>query len=909
MIPPSKQPRRFWFAIALAALGTISVPVWILLSQHAQAGSGVFEHAAQGVAALVAAAACLVAAMRVRERPERWMFLATSSVTWAIGEGIWCYSHFGAAASSALPGSFPSSSDGWFLASIPLAAIGLVLFPVPPRRSTIGLQGILDGVLIAGSLVYASWASVLAPIYGAHNDTLAAKILSPGYPTGDILLASLALVVLARSGSRMRSGLEWVTVAMVAFTVADIGVDHLGETGNTTIAYQLLGVGRVVGFLLVGLGAMWVLSSRPVAFVGQERVTRTSFLAPYAPFGLAGAITLERVLRHESLGLVASLWGLALLVVLSARQILSFFDNVSINHRLEDKVKMSIVELRAREARFSALVQNSSDVVSVVDEHGTISFQSLSVQRVLGWDPESSVGSSLLSMLHPSDQPRWAAVVERVLASPKSEVSTEWKLRHADGSWRSFQTIVTNLFDEPSVRGLVLNSRDVTEQKALEDQLRHQAFHDPLTGLANRALFSEHLDHAVRRRIRSGAGLSVLFIDVDDFKAVNDLRGHALGDKLLAKVAQRLEETLRDADLIARLGGDEFAVLLETEPVDPHPCVVAGRLIEAFSRPFEMSSTEIHARVSIGVAIDDAGGETSEELIRNADLAMYAAKIRGKGTYEVYSPEMHSIILDRMQTESELRRALEREELVVFYQPIVDVATKNVIDVEALVRWDRGAEGLVMPGDFIDVAEASGLIVPLGAWVLNRACQDMMALSEKSGMPKNLGLSVNLSPRQLADPSLLLTVREALDESGLEPHRLTLEITESSIMQNTPRTCEVLAQLRALGVKTAIDDFGTGYSSLGSLRDIPLDILKIDRSFIIDISTSQESVRLAKTILQLADDFNLRTVAEGIEQSDQLATIANLGCDSVQGFYLGKPMAPDDLALSLGKDLPHAISA
>jgi len=907
MVRRQGQPRWFWLATASAGLATAVVLLWTF-AHHT--GTGTFEHAASGVAALLAAGACLVAASRVSDRPERWMLLAAACVTWAIGEATWCYSQLAVAhpASVATSGTFPSASDGWFVASVPLAAAAILMFPVPRRRFAAGVQGLLDGVLIAASLTYASWQTVLAPIYSAHHDTLLTKLLSPGYPTGDLLLVTLALILAARSGSRMRSGLEWVMVGVVAFAVADIAVEHLRNmSGYMGTAVQLLGAGRVAGYLMIGLGALWVLSSGPVRTVEKERVTRTSFLAPYAPFGLAGAITLERVLSGQTLGMVSTLWALGLIVVISTRQILSFSDNVNLNHRLEARVKMSIVELRAREARFSALVQNSSDVVSVVDEHGTVSFQSHSVQRVLGWDPDTAAGSSLLSMLHPTDQPRWAAVVERVMSSPKSECVAEWRLRHADGSWRSFQSVVTNLFDEPSVRGLVLNSRDITDQKALEDQLRHQAFHDPLTGLANRALFSEHLEHAVRRRIRSGTGLAVLFIDVDDFKAVNDLRGHALGDKLLSRVGLRLEEALRDADLIARLGGDEFAVLLETEPVDPHPCVVASRLIEAFTEPFVMGTSEVFARVSIGVAIDDAGGESAEELLRNADLAMYAAKISGKGTYEVYTPEMHSIILDRMETEAELRRALEREELVVYYQPIVDVATRTVVDLEALVRWDRGEAGLAMPSDFIDVAETSGLIVSLGAWVLNRACNDMHSFFEQSGGPKSqLGLSVNLSPRQLSDPNLIVTVREALESSGLDAARLTLEITESTIMQNTPRTCEVLAQLRGLGVKIAIDDFGTGYSSLGSLRDIPLDILKIDRTFVTDISTSDESIRLAKTILQLADDFHLRTVAEGIEEVEQLTALEGLGCDSVQGFYLGRPMAPQDLARVLQSGLAAA---
>ena len=325
---------------------------------------------------------------------------------------------------------------------------------------------------------------------------------------------------------------------------------------------------------------------------------------------------------------------------------------------LETAVARAALDLQTREARFTALIQNSSDLVTIVDRDATVLFQSPSVARVLGWDAHSSLGTTLMAAVHVADHEHWRCVADLLVESSSKETTVEWRFRHADGSWRVLQSLVTDLTHEPSVGGLVLNSRDITDQKILEEQLRHEAFHDSLTGLANRALFAEHLDQAVRRRGRIGAGLAVLFIDLDSFKAVNDLHGHALGDDVLKRAAQRLQATLRDADAIARLSGDEFAVLFEGVRVDSQPTSAATRLIEAFAEPFRAGSADVFVSASIGMAFDDCRTESAEDLLRDADLAMYAAKTKNKGSYEMFSPAMHSAIRDRMQLAAELRRAL-----------------------------------------------------------------------------------------------------------------------------------------------------------------------------------------------------------------------------------------------------------
>jgi diguanylate cyclase (GGDEF)-like protein/PAS domain S-box-containing protein len=575
---------------------------------------------------------------------------------------------------------------------------------------------------------------------------------------------------------------------------------------------------------------------------------------------------------------------------------------------LQTKVEMSTTELQGREARFSALVENSSDLVTIVDRAGTILYQTPSVARVLGWDADRFGATNFVAALHHSDQPRWRTIVDFLVEDSEGEMVAEWQVRHADGSWRFLQSIVTNLIHEPSVGGLVLNSRDITAQKTLEDQLRHLAFHDQLTGLANRALFAEHLDQALRRQSRTGGGLAVLFIDLDEFKTVNDLHGHMLGDELLKQAAERLKTTLRTADAIARMGGDEFAAIFEG--VGPgFDASAAERVIESFVQPFLIESSEVFVTASMGMALNDSGTESAEDLIRNADLAMYAAKTANKGRYEVFSNDMHSTILDRMQVEVDLRRALDQSEFQAYYQPIVTLPLGTIVGVEALIRWNHPQRGLVMPGEFIGVAESSGMIVPIGAWILHHACQEFEYLTRGVAGGQNLGLSVNLSTRQLSDPLLVDTVRSALDISGLDARRLTLEITESAVMEDVSNTFRVLSELRSFGVQIAIDDFGTGYSSLSLLSEIPVDTLKIDQSFVTSVAKRPEPGRLIRAIQLLASDFGLCTVAEGVEELDQLEALLGLGCQAAQGFYFARPQPALQLAELLERDASNSVVA
>jgi diguanylate cyclase (GGDEF)-like protein len=428
----------------------------------------------------------------------------------------------------------------------------------------------------------------------------------------------------------------------------------------------------------------------------------------------------------------------------------------------------------------------------------------------------------------------------------------------------------------------------------LEEQLRHQAFHDALTGLPNRALFMDRLEHARSRSRGSLPELAVVFMDLDDFKAVNDSLGHGAGDELLVEVAERIRLAVRDGDTAARMGGDEFAILLEDTPRET-AAEVAERVIEALRLPFALSGQQVRVHATAGVALYSEARETADELLRNADVAMYLAKAQGKDRMTFFRTSLHDGAVERLQLTTDLHLALERGEFRLVYQPVADLATGDVRGVEALLRWDHPTRGDIEPSVFIPVAEECGVIVPLGRWVLREACRQAVAWQGKPGGP--ITMSVNLSARQVQHPSLVADVGAALIDSGLPPHLLTLEITETVLMQDVEATLTTLTTLKALGLRLAIDDFGTGYSSLSYLRRFPVDILKIDRSFVATLDSSDTEAALVRSILSLGETLELETVAEGIEHAAQLRELRALGARLGQGYFFARPLEVDAMSV------------
>ena len=571
---------------------------------------------------------------------------------------------------------------------------------------------------------------------------------------------------------------------------------------------------------------------------------------------------------------------------------------VQIALALESAVLTEDLLISKSEARFRSLVQNSSDLITVIEGDSTIKYQSPSAERVLGYDPGELVGRKFAELLHPHERGRVVALLADSITSAHPQVEVvECRLRHANGSWLLFEIFRTNLLDDPNVQGIVLNGRDISERKEFEQQLRHQAFHDPVTDLANRALFTNRVEHTLSRQTREESGLGVIFVDLDDFKMINDSLGHAAGDEVLMQVGKRLLQCVRPMDTVARFGGDEFAVLLEDTRTPEAVAEIADRILGAFDAPIRLDDKDVYIRASIGIATIDAEEamtSAADELIRNADVAMYMAKREGKGQYRIFEQHMHSNVLARLETKGALQRALERGELTCHYQPVIELPTKRVIGFEALVRWQHPERGLVSPAEFIPLAEETGLIVPIGNRVLQEACTQAVFLQEMAPVDPPLTMSVNISVRQLQQPDFTDQIKSILEETRLNPSCLMLEITESLLMIDTDAMVEKLHELKEIGVQLAVDDFGTGYSSLSYLSRFPVDALKIDRSFVNKVELGGQESDLAAAIVKLGETLKLKTIAEGIELPEQLDLFVGLGCNLGQGFLMAKPMAIDD---------------
>jgi len=547
---------------------------------------------------------------------------------------------------------------------------------------------------------------------------------------------------------------------------------------------------------------------------------------------------------------------------------------------------------RRTEQRVRALVEHSSDIITVIGPDLTVRWQSAAVARTLGHGAGALLGVRVTSLVHPEDVQLLESEVSAAMRRPGAVTFTV-RFRHADGGWRHLEAIAVNRLADATIEGLVLSMRDISERQALEDELRHQAFHDSLTGLANRALFEDRLVHALAGARRHGHPVAVLFLDLDDFKTINDSLGHARGDELLHQVAIRIAAVVRVTDTAARLGGDEFAVLLEIMDSERYGEEVAARLLDALQPPFEIGERELRISASIGIAISD-GQLGVDDLLRSADTAMYAAKEAGKGTLEVFVPGMHQRVFERLELTGDLQHALEREEFELDYQPIVELQHGVVIGCEALVRWAHPQRGRLAPVHFIPLAEDTGLIVPLGTWVLNQACRQAAAW-QREFPGRVLSISVNVSTRQLHDTSFPDIVSTALHDSGLEAGRLVLEITESLLPDDNDDVIRQLHALKALGVRVAVDDFGTGYSALSRLQAYPVDILKIDRSFIDGIDQDAGKVQLVRGIIDLGTSLHMSVVAEGIEQPEQADQLRALQSPNGQGYLFSRPVPPDQL--------------
>jgi len=557
------------------------------------------------------------------------------------------------------------------------------------------------------------------------------------------------------------------------------------------------------------------------------------------------------------------------------------------------------------EERFRSLVQNASDIITILEADGTISYASPATERVWGRTPETLLGTSWFELVHPDDTKAARDFLAEALRQPSTNIASEVRLQATDGTWLECEIVANNLLEQAAVSGVVLTCGDITQRKTFERQLQQMAFHDALTGLPNRALVTNRLEQALLRSSQSSESVAVLFVDLDDFKLVNDSLGHGAGDELLTALATRLQACVRVQDTTARLGGDEFIVLLEQVTRPEEAIDVANRIAHALRAPFVLGDRSMVMSASIGVAVS-AHGDRAESVLRNADLALYQAKLAGKARASLFDSSMERTAVNRLELQADLRQALEQDQFHLVYQPIVSLADGHVTGVEALLRWHHPSRGVVSPTEFIPLAEETGLIVPIGQWVLEEACRQARAWQVDYGPGPTPMMSVNLSARQFQRPELLDNIDLVLRDTGLDPRCLTVEITESVLMRDAETTVTTLQVLRDLGVRVAIDDFGTGYSSLSYLKRFPIDTLKIDRSFVDGLGQDPQDTAIVRSIVALAKTLSLRVTAEGIETASQYAYLQEMGCDLGQGYLFAHPLPAEDIGLLLAARHQHA---
>jgi diguanylate cyclase (GGDEF)-like protein/PAS domain S-box-containing protein len=575
----------------------------------------------------------------------------------------------------------------------------------------------------------------------------------------------------------------------------------------------------------------------------------------------------------------------------------------------EERLRQARADVARSEAHFRSLIEYASDAVMVLDASLQVRYASPSLKRVLGFAPEDVAGKSPVRYVNEGDAEAMKRALEAAAATPGLGSTLEFRCA-GDGAPKYLEATLANMLDNPAVEGIVVNMRDVTERRRTEEltrekiraeaQIRQLALYDSLTGLPNRHLFKEQLSDAVARADRSDQALVMLSLNLDRFKRINDTLGREVGDLVLKEVASRLIKSVRQTDYItrsdskaasqhiARQGGDEFTVLLGELNQAQEATKVARRILEALSQPFNQEGHEIVMSASIGIAVYRLDGNDADTLLKNADAAMHYAKEQGKNNYQYYNDKMNNSAFQGMTLESNLHKALERDEFSLHYQPKIDVKSGSITGAEALIRWRHPDLGLVSPAEFIPMAEESGLIIPIGEWVLDSACAQLRAWREGGLTP--VPVAVNLSAKQFHQQNIAAVVMRALQDHSVDPRLLELEITESTAMRNAEATSTTLRDLKALGVRIAIDDFGTGYSSLSYLKRFPIDSLKIDRSFVTDLPGNQDDATIAQAIIIMAHALRLKVIAEGVENEAQLEFLTANGCDEVQGYYFSRPL-------------------
>ncbi len=835
-------------------------------------------------------ASVIIAAVTVRQTargPLRsaWILLTVAQALYfvgiAIGTASWLHGQ----------DPFPGIADICYCAFYPvLAAASLFLIRAAAVRIP-WIQLTLDATIFVVGFGAFFWFLVIRPAALHTEVDFLKQALSLAYLGLDCIVL-LMLGVLLLAGGGHAGGRRVPLLLLGGFATMFIG-DILWSLAKVR-GYYLPGQFQDVLYLCcyVPLAAAGRVQMRTIAAPARAVSSTSDALARSLPYGamLAAFLVLVYFARGDIGGpaTIMTMIVFALTLLFMVRQTVVLRGDALVRERRA---------ARMVEDRYASLIANASDVIMIVDPDGALRFASPASERTLGLKPEEINGRNLPELWMGEDGEKLRRFLAEVAATPAGTVGpVELRIERGDKRY-VVESVGSNLSEDPAVQGLALNFRDISERKALEEQLRQLAFHDPLTLLANRNLFRDRVQHALTLAQCGQSSVAVMFLDLDNFKNINDSLGHDAGDRLLQAVAQRIVQTTRSSDTVARLGGDEFAVLLEGIEARTDVERLADGLIEILDAPFSLDGREVRVAASIGIAFA-AAEAGAEVLLSNADIAMYHAKAAGKNRHVTFQPQMQDLLRERLRLEADITRALANEEFFLEYQPIVDLGTRSLLGVEALVRWRHPEAGVLMPARFIQVLEECGQIVKLGRWVLKQACRDVCAWRGAVAGGAGLRLAVNISGRHLQHGELVQDVAQALSESGLEPGNLVIELTESTIMYNTDANLERFHRLKGLGVRLAIDDFGTGYSSLSYLHRFPIDILKIDRSFVSRLTNSDNGPELARAVITLGETLGLDTVAEGIELEPQVGALLALGCVAGQGFLFAKAGSLEQLSKS-----------
>ena len=1041
---PSLSPRSLRLLLCLP-------PAGILLA-HA----GLFVFLPQGplrlglndlltlVGALLAAGSFFLNASRAG-RPRAWprsgwFLLALAYCATAGGHALWGYYE---AVAGVEP--FPSPADLLFLLFYPLFIVGALRLPAA-RASRGELARMRLGALaVMLSLSLLLWNYLLAPLTQSIAGTpLVERLIAMAYPVFGMLMVWLLTMLLFRP-------LSGVSRPVYLLLILSLVLEILSDLSFCLLTLQdaytsggLLDLGWAASLILACMAGLYQFCCSPAPEAAQEQAERqgrsASLSRLYFPIlWVMAALALLIHAHYRPLPMDFRLVALSVTLIIGLvllRQGAMFWENQQMHAHLQ---RLEADQARQeRDAYFRALIENSSDPLTVVDAAGLCSYASPAVEKILGYPVEALVGRNLSELAHPEDRERLLAALKDLVTYEDESAVLQYRFRRADGAWLYLETEAKNRLHDRSVGGIVMNSRDITGQvlaysalkeseeryalaaqsandglwdwdmkanrfylserwkaqlgyddehapetfdeimacihpddleavranfnrhlqgltdhveleqrvrhrdgswrwmlcrgiavrdcqgrptrmagslsditlrKLAEERLQRDAFYDALSGLPNRALFIDRLGQALERlRRRSDYGLAVLFLDLDQFKVYNDSLGHLAGDEILKHTAGLLKGCLRAADTVARLGGDEFVILLEDVQELSPVLEVSDRIHEALKQPLEMLGRKVYLSASIGIVHSQQGPGIGylrpEEVLRDADTAMYAAKERGKACTVIFDPGMRSRALERLELDSALRLALENRQFRLHYQPILSLQQDRLVGFEALLRWELPGRGLVPPGEFVPVAEETGLILRIGGWVLSEACRQARAWQQQYPGSPPLTMHVNLSGRQLVDPDLAGQVEAVLQASGLDAGCLVLEITESVLVENIEYALSTIERLHALGVELHIDDFGTGYSSLSYIQRLPVDAIKIDRSFISGNDELMNRDELLKSILQLAHSLGLSAIAEGVETEGQLSRLKELGCPFGQGYFIARPLAPEAAETLLSASLP-----